>query len=80
MCHKKSSDLYSIPFDVPFTYLPLQIDQVPQSMQVQPTNSTRQASVETIEDAIQLYLELYGKQFTGRYGIRNKSLFLQATL
>jgi site-specific recombinase XerD len=77
MCHKKSSDLYSIPFDIPFTYTPLEIDQVPQIMQVQPTNSTRQANVETIEDAIELYLEMYGKQFTGQYGIRNKRLFLQ---
>jgi site-specific recombinase XerD len=77
MFYKKGSDLYSIPFDIPFTYAPLQIDQVPQSMQVQPTRSTRQASVETIEDAVQLYLEAYEKQFTGQYGIRNKRLFLQ---
>ena len=77
MCHKKSSDLYSIPFDIPFTYTPLQIDSVPYSMQVQPTGSTRQANVETIEEAIQLYLEAYGKQFVGEYGLRNKRLFLK---
>ena len=56
MCYKKGSDLYSIPFDIPFTYTPLQIDNVSQSERVQPTGTTRQTNVETIGKAVQLYL------------------------
>jgi hypothetical protein len=76
MCFKKSRDLYSIPFEMPFTYTPLQIDAVPQSMQVQPTRTTRQVNVETIEEAVQLYLEAFGEQFTGEHGVHKKRLFL----
>jgi site-specific recombinase XerD len=76
MCYKKGSDLYSIPFGIPFTYTPLEIDQVPQSMQVQPIHSTRQAHVDTIEEAVQMYLEAYSKQFSGQHGPYRKRLFL----
>lgn len=75
MCYKKGSDLYSIPFDIPFTYTPLQIDSVPQSMQVQSTHVTRQANVETIEEAVDLYLEAFEKQFSVS-GLHKKRLFL----
>jgi hypothetical protein len=74
--HKKGDRTVSIPFELPFTYTPLQIDQVPQSLQVHPTRSTRQANIETIEEAIQLYLEAYSKQFAGEYGAYKKRLFL----
>lgn len=59
------------------THTPLQIDQVPQSMQVQPTLETRPMNVKTIEEAVQQYLEVYGKQYVGEYALRNKRLFLQ---
>jgi hypothetical protein len=37
-------------------------------MQVQPIRATGQANLETIEEAVALYLEAYGKQFSGQYG------------
>ncbi len=64
MFNKKDSDLYSTPFAIPFTYTPLQIDQMAQSKQVQPANNTPVAYW-AIEEAVQLYLEVYGQQFTG---------------
>lgn len=57
-------------------YIRPQIDQVPPKFQVQLANHTGKVEVETVEEAIGLYLAAYGKQFTAGHGAHKKSLHL----
>ena len=66
MCYTEGSDLYSIPFDISFAYTPPQVDPVPRSMQVQPGSEVIGSRVETIEIAIELYLQAFHEQFGSR--------------
>jgi hypothetical protein len=67
---KNGENSYVIPFELPFLYVPPQVDNVGPDRLVSPVDISQQ--VESVEEAIERYLAALPEQFTGKYSASRK--------
>lgn len=67
---KNSGNSYVIPFELPFLYVAPQVDNVGPDRLVAPVDIPQQ--VESVEEAIDLYLAAFREQFMGVHGADRK--------
>jgi hypothetical protein len=69
--HKKGSNRWPIPFDIPLTYQHLPLYEVVQAQQVPPIQppESSQLSEISVDQAIKLYLEAFSQEFSGVHGL-----------
>ena len=73
--NKKGDDPYEIPYETSVVYDHPPSDCVPMASQVDVPEELREADteIETIEEAIDLYLDAHRRKFAGRHGLPRKT-------
>jgi hypothetical protein len=77
--NKKGGNSWTVPYRVPFTHENVQGYDVTESQQVKPLTDVSEIleSASSVDDAIQLYLDAFSRQFIGKHGLIRKRQYLQ---
>ena len=77
--NKKGGNSWTVPFRVPFTHEDVQGYDVTEAQQVKPLTDVSEIleSASSVDDAIQLYLDAFSRQFIGKHGLIRKRQYLQ---